>query len=93
MFEDEYSDVPQKLLACGHLWDGVEDWPEMLVILKGEINGPDGASPDISISHFCRACRMGIVGERLASMAEARDWLKSAQEGGRHGPERAPDKQ
>jgi hypothetical protein len=73
MLEDDVTDAPLPILACGHAWDGTADCPDMAVILKETLEGPDGPQPAISISHHCRACRARITGERFASSAEG--WL------------------
>ncbi len=79
MDNDTDSDEPAPILACGHEWDGVEDWDDMAVILKAEIDGPDGPQPAYSSGHFCRDCRATLQGERLSSIREADDWLRSVR--------------
>ena len=78
MPEDDDTDAPPPLLACGHRWNGTEDWSEMAVILKETLDGADGPQPAISTGHYCRACRAGITGERFNSLAEAEVWLRHA---------------
>jgi hypothetical protein len=80
MDSDTDSDSPFPYLACGHLWDGVEDWADMAVILEEGIDGPDGPQPAYSSGHYCRACRATLPGERLGSMHEANRWLRSVQQ-------------
>jgi hypothetical protein len=65
MVSDTDSDDPFPFLARGRLWDGLEDWTEMAVVLKEEIDGPDGLQPACSSGHYCRACRATLPGEQL----------------------------
>lgn len=71
MPENDDVDAPPPLLACGHRWDGAEDWSDMAVILKATLDGLNGPQPAISTGHYCRACRARITGERFNSLAEA----------------------
>ncbi len=79
MLEDDDSDSPAPILACGHRWNGVEDWSDMLVILKEELEG----QPAYSTGHWCRLCRARreFDERRLASVAEAVAWLRSETAG------------
>ncbi|TNC59860.1 hypothetical protein [Rubellimicrobium roseum] len=63
-------------LAGGHERDGNEDWADLLVIEKGQIDNPDGPRPTYSTAHLCHACRAELQGEGLGSMAEADAWLR-----------------
>ena len=76
MPKDDDEDTPAPILACGHPWDGTEDWADLLVILKETLDGPDGPQPAYSTGHHCRA---GLPGERFRSTAEANDWLRRAR--------------
>ncbi|WP_176556363.1 hypothetical protein [Rubellimicrobium rubrum] len=49
----------------------------MAVILKEVIDGSGGLQPAYSSGHYCRTCRATLPGERLGSMREANDWLRS----------------
>jgi hypothetical protein len=70
-------DTPQRSLpACGRTWDGIEPWPEMAVLIKETINGPEGPLPAYSTEHHCRTCRTRLTGERLGSVAGADEWLR-----------------
>ena len=75
MPEDDEDETPP-LLACGHAWDGAEDWSDMAVVRKEVLDGPDGPQPAISTGHHCRACREKITGQQFASLAEAEAWLR-----------------
>ena len=74
MLEDDDTDSPLPLLACGHCWNGTEPWEDMLVILKEEVDG----RPAYSTGHWCRLCRArrGIAARRLGSLVEADAWLR-----------------
>jgi hypothetical protein len=78
MLENDEEYAPPPLLACGHRWNGTEAWLDMVVIVKEQIDGPQGSQPAISTGHFCRACRAKITGERFGSLAEAEEWLRQA---------------
>ena len=74
MPEDDKPELPYPLLACGHRWNGHEDWDNMFVILKQEIDG----APAYSTGHWCRLCRTrpGVEERRLPSIDEANAWLR-----------------
>lgn len=80
MIEDDEPDSVPPVLACGHLWDGPEDWDDMAVILKASLDGPGGPQPATSTGHACKACRAAVEGKRFSSMAEANEWLRQASQ-------------
>ena len=79
MHEDDDTDSPYPILACGHASDGNEPWEDMAVILKDWIDEPDGSRPVVSTGHYCPGCRSLLAGERLGSMEEAWAWLTAAR--------------
>ncbi len=76
MLEDDDAD-PAPLLSCGHHWNGVEAWEDMLVILKEEVEDRRA----YSTGHWCRLCRARRERDnrRLHSLEEAEAWLRSVQ--------------
>lgn len=79
MQQDDDTNSPNPILACGHAWDGEEPWEEMAVILKDWIDEPEGSRPVVATGHYCRDCRTLLDGERLGSMEEALAWLEAAK--------------